>query len=548
MITRCSKARPVADGIAAGLAGGIAIVLTAIGSAPAAELYNDGDLSIRWDNTLRYSLGFRLAGQDRALLDDPNTDDGDRNFKPGLIDNRIDLTSRLDIARDGFGFEGSAAGWYDSVYYQGNDNNSPGTFNPVSVPHNQFTATTRGLDGKRAEIDDAFLYGKTEIGQLPFSFRVGRQTLLWGESLFFPDNGIAGAQAPIDVIRETLDPGTYSKDIFLPVAQASASLGLGNGMTLEAYYQFEWRPTRLPGSGSYFSTDDYVDPGGERYVAVPGRYYFYEDFAHDAPASGQFGAAFRFSAGQVDYGLYALRFNAKDPEIYVHPGIEPSYGGPRIVDPSVVDLAIGKIGTYYRVYPKDIDLYGVSASFYLGDTSIATELSARRNMPLESVPQLVRANSTAISYPLYAVGDTLNGDISSITNFARNRLWDSAVLSADIAAKWRLGITRNRDALDPSAKDVAMAFRATFEPTYFEVLPHLDLTFRVGFGYDIVGTLSDDPYQTQSEGAGTVDFGVTATYRVVWSASATITHFFGAPYQQPFADRDYLILSIQRTF
>lgn len=547
MITRCGKARPVADPLASGVVCGVAITLLAVASAHAAELYNDGDLVIRWDNTLRYTMAFRLAGQNSKLLEDPNADDGDRNFNPGLVANRIDLTSRLDIARDGFGFDGSVAAWYDSVYDQRNDNNSPATFNPFSVPHDQFTGTTRGLNGRRAEIDDAFIYGSTEIKGLPLSFRIGRQTLLWGESLFFPDNGIAGAQAPIDVIRETLDSGSYSKNIFLPVAQASASLGLGDGMTVEAYYQFEWRPTRLPGSGSYFSTDDYVDPGGERYIVGPDL-YFYQDSDEKAPASGQYGAAFRFSVGQVDYGLYALRFNAKNPEIYLRPGVASYYWPGPIIDPSVVDLAIGKIGTYRRVYPRGIELYGASASFYIGDTNIAAELSGRRNMPLESQPQVVNPYAGAAQYPLYAVGDTLNGDISSITNFARNRLWDSATLSTDIAAKWRLAVTKNPGALDPSSKDVALAFRATFEPTYFEVLPQLDLTFRLGFGYGIVGTLNEDPYQSQGEGTGSLNFGVTATYRVVWSASAAVTHFFGGPYQQPFADRDFLSLSIQRTF
>ena len=197
MITRCSKARPVAGAVASC----VAAALFATVSADAAELYNDGDLVIRWDNTLRYTMAFRLSGQDHNLLQDPNADDGDRNFNPGLVANRIDLTSRLDIARDGFGFNGSAAAWYDSVYDQKNDNNSAATFNPFSVPHDQFTGTTRGLDGRRAELDDAFIYGNTEVRGLPLSFRIGRQTQLWGESLFFPDNGIAGAQAPIDVIR-----------------------------------------------------------------------------------------------------------------------------------------------------------------------------------------------------------------------------------------------------------------------------------------------------------------------------------------------------------
>ena len=47
----------------------------------------------------------------------------------------------------------------------------------------------------------------------------------------------------------------------MPVAQVSASLQLPQGFAVEGYYQFEWRKTRQPGSGSYFSSSDYYDAG-----------------------------------------------------------------------------------------------------------------------------------------------------------------------------------------------------------------------------------------------------------------------------------------------
>jgi len=521
--------------------------------ADAEELYNDGDVTIRWDNTIRYSAAFRLAGRDPNLLANPNGDDGDRNFAPGLISNRIDLLSQLEVAQDGFGFNASAAGWYDTVYNQRNDNNSPATFNPDSVLHNQFTRATRDLEGQAgklgAAVDDGFVYGSTELASLPFTFRLGRQTLLWGESLFFADNGIAAGQSPIDDAKGLIQPGSYTRDSFLPIAQVSASLQLRDNMSIEAYYQLEWRPTRLPGSGSYFSTDDYIGAGGERYIVGPGQ-YLYHGFDRPAPASGQYGFALRFSAGDVDYGLYALRFNAKDPEVYYRPdAAEYEYDREYSV-PSRTYVPDGKVGTYYSVYPRGIELYGASASITLGDSTIAAEISGRRNAPLPSAPLYVRSGSAAGTgrNPLYPIGDTLNADLSSVTNFARNRAWDSAALSVDVAANLRLDISRNAYNLEPDAKRLAGAFRVSFEPTYFEVLPHLDLTFRVGAGYDFIGDLSPDPYRSESEGAGQLDFGVTATYRVVWSGGISVTHFLGSATNQPLADRDFLSLSVQRTF
>jgi hypothetical protein len=514
--------------------------------ASAAELFNDGDIVIRWDNTLRYGVGFRLAGRDPALLANPNGDDGDRNFSRGLISDRVDLLSQLDVAKDGFGVDASATGWYDTTYNQHNDNNSPESFNPDSVPHDQFTRATRDLMGRHVELANGFVYGATDLSGMPLTFRLGRHTLLWGESLFFADNGIAAGQAPIDDAKGLSQPGSYTRNSFLPVAQASASLQLRDGMAIEAYYQLEWRATRLPASGSYFSTDDYLGAGGERYIVGSG-HYLYHGFDQPAPASGQYGAAFRFSAGDIDYGLYALRFNAKDPEVYYRPD---HVRWASSVGPAVPGGQAGRLGTYYSVYPRGIEIYGASASLTLGDGTIAAEISGRRNAPLPNRPLYVEASQPADAgrNALYPIGDTLNADFSATTNFVRNGVWDSATLNADLAANWRIDVTRNARELEPDAKRLAAAFQVSFEPTYFEVLPHLDLTLRVGAGYDFTGDLNPDPYRSESQGAGQLDFGVTATYRVVWSGGISVTHFLGKPTNQPLADRDFLSLSVQRTF
>lgn len=516
------------------------------GGASAVDLYSNGDVELRWDNTVKYGTAFRLGSRDPKLLADPNADDGDRNFAPGIISNRFDLFSQLDFSKGRFGFDASAAAWYDTVYQQKNDNNSAATFNPISVPHDEFTHAVRTLHGGNAELVNAFFYGSTELAGMPFSFRVGRHTLLWGESLFFPDNGIAAGQAPVDEIKVLGNPASYAKDVFMPVTQASASLQFFHGLTAEAYYQFEWRRTRLPGAGSYFSTADFFDAGGERFIFSPGQYLFRErDIT--PPSSGQYGIALRWSSGQIDYGLYALRFNVKDPQIYYRLGIAAASGNPPIVtDPSIVDLAIGKVGTYNLVYPQGIETYGASASGYLGSTNIAAEISGRRNMPLVSIPLFVLPGQLADGKgnPLYALGDTLHIQVSTVTTFARSMLWDRATLNAEFAVNRRLDVTRNATALDPTSDKMAAEFRGTFEPTYFGVLPNLDLTPSLGLGYSFGNSSTD----SENRGGGDIEFGVTAVYRVVWAGNIMLTHFLGSATRQPLADRDFIRFSIQRTF
>ena len=67
-------------------------------------------LKARWDNTIKYSTAFRLKNPAAELVADPNLDDGDRNFRKGLITNRLDLLSELDVVHgNGFGARMNAA-------------------------------------------------------------------------------------------------------------------------------------------------------------------------------------------------------------------------------------------------------------------------------------------------------------------------------------------------------------------------------------------------------------------------------------------------------
>src|SRR5438874_1685893 len=123
---------------------------------------------------------------------------------------------------------------------------------------------TRKLHGRKAEVLDAFVFGATDVGTARVSGRLGRHTVLWGESLFFGANAIAGTQSPVDAIKASSVPGSTTKEIIRPVGQASGQVQLSPALTLMGYYQYEWERTRLPAAGSYFSVGDFLFDGGER--------------------------------------------------------------------------------------------------------------------------------------------------------------------------------------------------------------------------------------------------------------------------------------------
>jgi hypothetical protein len=293
---------------------GLAVVLACIPTpgAWAASLYSEDGLEIRWDNTLRYSAGVRLAARDPVLLSLPNGDDGNRAFAPGLMSNRLDLVSVLNIAAGEFGLQAGVAAWYDSVYQTRNDNKSAATFNAVSVPPDRFPRATRKLNGQYADLGETFVYGNFLLDGMPVSFRAGRQTLLWGESLFFAQNGIAAAMAPVDIIKTLGTPDGYSSNAFLPVGQVSLTVQPHAGLSLSAYYQFEGRATRLPGVGSYFSDRDVLGAGAER-ALLPGGQFLTHGWDERHPAGGQFGVALHVLLDETDLGLYALHANSRYP-------------------------------------------------------------------------------------------------------------------------------------------------------------------------------------------------------------------------------------------
>lgn len=540
----------------------LAAALAAVGCVHHAGAFEidtgDSDVRLRWDNTLKYNAAWRVKDRDSKLVSTVNQDDSDRNFNKGLISNRLNILSEFDARYNNFGARVSAAGWYDSVYEGSNDNNSPATANQRSVSYDHFTDDTRKLHGSDAEILDAFVFGKGKLGELPTSFRLGRHTVLWGESLFFGANGIAGGQAPVDIIKATSVPNTPFKELIRPVNQFSGQVQLRPNVSVAAYYQFAWEENRIPAVGSYFSTSDVVGEGGERLIVggpigpnqQPLAFFHGKDIKADD--KGQYGLSLRFSPEDwnTDFGLYAIRYHAKDPMIYTR----ANPGGPNPLT--------GQLGEYQLVYAEGIRAFGASFSTSVGDANVAGEVSVRRNTPLVSVSQ---ANPTGLgdndSHALYAVGNSLHAQLSSLYSFNSNGIWDSASLAGEVAWHRRTSITKNAAALDPNSERDAWGLRMSFTPNFFQVYPGVDLSVPLGLGYNPQGRSSVISKFNNGVGdkGGDVSIGLQLEYLQTWKAGLNYTHYIGGSdnfldsrnantYGQPLKDRDFIAFTVQRSF
>jgi hypothetical protein len=515
-----------------------AIIATASRPAVGAELGDWGGFNLRWDTTVRFSLGLRTEPAASPLLVKINADDGDRAFRPGPMSERIDIITNLTGERGDFGFDISAQGWYDAAYNTNSANNSPATFNPLSSGNRSFPADVRTLMGRDVELLNAYVRDTVRVGGIPVTISVGRQTLLWGESLLFPENGIAAAQAPVDMIKELAAPLAEAREVFLPVTQVVLRAGLGGGFSLEAYDQLEWRRDRVPGVGSFFSTSDILDAGGQRFLAADGLPTMNRGADNVPHGIGQFGVALRHSGDAADWGIFALQADARSPTVILDPANR----------------------TYHLEFPRGIQVYGASVSSYVGDANVAGEVSVHHNTPLDAAAGLGSGSSLGSGYDGGSVfpgplsrsarpdasapalrGTTVNAQISVQAQLPPNRFAYGASLQMELAGNQLVSY-----ATPPGRTRFAAGVRAILTPLFFHVLPGLDLSAPVGFGLGLAGRSSVDA--TQNAGAGFVSLGLNATFHVVWQGALSYTHFIGGAGSQPLADRDFLIVSVTRTF
>ncbi len=528
-------------------------------NAKALNLYDGStvgnNLEINLNTTISYTGIVRTNNPSKVLTSPANANgsEGDIDLAHGLVSNEFEVLPILDVKDGNFGAHFSGEAYVNTTYLDTNQNDQPFTLNPISVSKNtDFTSATRNVEGLNARVLDAFVYGTHYFGadqSQAVTLKVGRQTLLWGQSLFLANNGIAAGMAPFDIITSDNNPNAQTQQKIEPTGQVVLTYHVNDILTLQGFYQFEWEHDYFEAVGAYFSTTDILDKGGQR-LLLP-----------DAPAdgffgpvlrgkdvrpgnnNGQFGLSAQLALGDYDLGIFGIRYDSKSPAVYLNP-----------------------LGTYNLVYPRDIWAEAVSLSTNVGAANVAGEISSRQHMNLVDQFGDVFFNPTenANSNPGYPVGDTLAGQVSAIYVTPGIPLDPGGVtMDGEIGFNHVLKVTRNStppfgiDALKgfnsvtQGRTSTASDMQVVVTPTYYDVLPNLQLGFPIGFAYNLYGRSEIDP--TENHGTGSINFGVTATYKVTWIASFTFNDYLGAPNpglqgEPSAADRNYVLLNLQHSF
>lgn len=349
-----------------------------------------GEFKWSWGTTLTYGLGTRLLDADKRLIGvaaggtsfSVNGDDSNQNYKKGLFTNAAKITSEFEFSyAKRFGGFVRGFGFYDHTNEKGDRERTP------------LTDEAKKRVGQRAEIRDAFLWFRFNLGSQPGELRAGAQVINWGESTFL--QGGINAINPVDVSALRV-PGSELRDALLPVGAVRLTLKPSESTSFEAFYQYDWTETKIDPVGSYFSTSDLAGAGATKVMLGFGSVPDTVAVGHppiggspvgsavphgpdrSAKNGGQYGAAFRFITpylGGAEFGAYYMNYHSRLPLIMAKTG-------------TLAGLGAGNYAAtahYFFAYPEDIKLMGLSFNTQLGRTGIALqgEVTRRKDVPLQ---------------------------------------------------------------------------------------------------------------------------------------------------------------------
>ena len=216
--------------------------------------FGSGEIQGSFDTTLSHGVTWRTGKRDDGLTG-PNSDDGGRNYDRGIVSNTSKVTGELQIDHGNFGAFARFSGFIDFE----NQNGDRG--------HRPLSQEAKDLAGKNLEVLDLYVTGTFDAGEAPVDLRLGNHVLNWGESTFI-QNGI-NVINPFDVTK-LRTPGAELREALEPVPLFSASVAPTAELSLEGFYQLDWKKTEIDPPGTYFSTNDYVGAGGNRaYLTDP---------------------------------------------------------------------------------------------------------------------------------------------------------------------------------------------------------------------------------------------------------------------------------------
>ncbi|MCP5163863.1 MAG: DUF1302 family protein [Pseudomonadales bacterium] len=487
------------------------------------------DLAVRWDNTVRVNAAWRVEKIDDTLADNFLYDESDYKFDRGdMVTQRVDLLSEFDVVwRQHYGARVSAAGWYDYAYRNSDVKQNPALSElPSSYHDKQYSGLTDDFyHGPYGEVLDAFAFMDQRFGDVPVVVKAGQFTTFWGMSLFYP-GGIAQDQHALDGRKGAANPGTETKELFLPLSQVNVQAQLSPAVAIEGQYYLDWANTRSPEGGTFLGRADMVLQGPQQLGGDPlqGANLQRRSPLKPSDQEGNWGVSLKYSPdflyGQT-LGFYYRQFDEKVPWMFV---VTPASNQPK-------DLG------YRAVYARNTKLAGVSFDGQIGQWAVGAEVGYHMGTGLKSVGFAIADEG--------ARGDTWHALVNGLYLLDRGPLWDTGTAVIELTYDRLDSVTKNEDLFlregnptctigrggppgswrDGCATRDAWGLNVRFAPEWLSVLPSLDVTLPITYQTGLDGNSAITALGV-SEQATTVSVGVQLDYRVIHRLAITYDDYF----------------------
>ncbi|MCW8833589.1 MAG: DUF1302 domain-containing protein [Colwellia sp.] len=400
-----------------------------------AALNANPDNGTIWNNTITRPDGTVIRVENPGGYSS-NVDNGNLNYDAGeAFSTVLKGSHELDIHYNGMGVFVRGMYYYDFAMMDSDRDWTNQVSGQINDPCDDSEAKKQVCTDVR--LLDAYVYGNFDIGDMPFSIRVGQQVISWGESTLI-GHGISEIN-PVDIARLKA-PGAELKEAFIPFGAVWGSLGLTENINIEAFYQYSWEKTVLPPPGSYFSTNDFAGDGGhnnnvqlgfsgnpdmdinflmaglnqigdimrsgdpalmaaagQAYLAYPTKLTLRspgKSAEWEPDDGGQYGLRLSWylpELNETELSLYYVNYHSRRP---LFAGQTANFGAATIGDDLeylaghtiTEDNLYNNLSAFSQVklaYPEDIKMYALSFNTTLGTTAVAGEISYRQDEPLQ---------------------------------------------------------------------------------------------------------------------------------------------------------------------
>ena len=443
---------------------GVAGLLLGVAGFVSAATFAVRDLQGIYNGRLSYGALYRLRDQDPDLIAiasdgnafSANSDNGNLNYKEGLVSNTVRATGELAVRWGDFGAYVRGAAFYDFENQSGDPQRTG------------FNSDAENLVGSDVELRESYVNWRFRPGGVPAVIRVGQQIISWSETTSVRDG--LDVINPVNLVT-ALQPASTREDLRTPQRMVWGAANVTETFSIEAYYQYEWEPVKLPPVGWYFSNIDAVGGEGlqswmygdgqisdlgtdlDQHFQLPaGTLGFDEDFQRlpglnrDTPSdTGQYGAALIGilpNSNATRIGLHYIHYHSRLPvvmgrtgdaaavaataepfvaarataleSVYLGEGLDPVEAAllGRDAAEQITLSNYANEASYFVTYPQDIDMFGFgfSTSTRGTGTLFVGEITHHKDFPFQIAfnPLLQTVFSPVLFDP--DVGNTALGD------------------------------------------------------------------------------------------------------------------------------------------